>query len=342
MFLRKIQHATGVDVGSRFIKSVMLQTGQSCLTLKGFAIESVVARPYDDCRSDRQKGSHLVHLLRDQLNPSPEIVGISVSGPQVLLKNLTLPVMTEKDLREHLGLELDRYIPLDVQNVVWDVYRHKAPVLIADEKQEHSLVVAKKNFIEDRIQQFEHHGMKVRFVDVDILALVNMVAYNYGDVGTWIIVHLGPAGILSVIMEAGDPVNIRQVSYEAEWYGGLLDRMLLAPETSDETYQIGASETLLLKQFVEETTDQVLEIVKHFSDMSEKAVVSGVLLSGGYSRVEGLPARLADVLKMSVSLVDPFKKITVPPAMKQNSRFQKASPLLGVAVGVAIRGVRAP
>jgi Tfp pilus assembly PilM family ATPase len=74
--------------------------------------------------------------------------------------------------------------------------------------------------------------------------------------------------------------------------------------------------------------------------MSEKVVVPGVLLSGGYSRVEGLPARLADSLKMSVSLINPFRKIRVPPTLQQDYRFQKAVPLLGVAVGVAIRGAR--
>jgi type IV pilus assembly protein PilM len=338
-FLRKSRDATGVDVGSRFMKSVMLQAGRSCPTLKGFAIGTVDPRPHHDSQSDLEKGRAIAQVLRDQLTPPPHTVGISASGPQVLLKILTLPVMTEKDLREHLALELDRYIPLDVQHVVWDVYRHKVPVFFKDGKQDHFLVVAKKDFIEHRIRHFEHQGVKVRFVDVDTFALVNMVAYNYGDEGAWLIVHLGPTGILLVIMEEGEPVHIRQVSYEAEWYGDLLDRVLLTHETSDEGFKLGASETLLLEQFFKETTDQIIETLTYFSDMSEKAVMPGVLLSGGYSGVEGLPARLADSLKMPVSLVDPFKEIAVPPAIQQDFRFQKASPLLGVAVGVALRGV---
>lgn len=342
VFFGKFQDTTGVDIGSRFMKSVLLQGGQSGPMLKSFAIEPVASRPNDDSQSGLPKDSHIVQVLRDQFNPPPETVGISVSGPQVLLKTITLPVMTDKDLREHLTLELDRYIPLDVLDVVWDVYRHKASVLSTDDKRKHSLVVAKIFFIEHHIQQLEYQGIKVRFVDVDILALVNMVAYNYGDEGTWLIVHLGPTGILSVIMEAGEPVNIRQVSYEVEWYGELLDRVLLAHETSDEIQKLGDSETLLLQQFVDETTAQVLETLKQFSDISEMAVVPGVLLSGGYSRVEGLPARLADSLKMSVSVINPFKKIGIPPALQQNYRFQKAIPLLGVAVGVAIRGARTP
>jgi type IV pilus assembly protein PilM len=338
-FLRKSRDATGVDVGSRCMKSVMLQAGGPCPTLKSFAIGAVDPRPYHDSQSDLEKGSAIAQVLRDQLTPPPPTVGISASGPQVLLKILTLPVMAEKDLREHLGLELDRYIPLDVQHVVWDVYRHKVPVCFKDGRQDYFLVVAKKDFIEDRIKKFEHQGMKVRFVDVDTFALVNMVAYNYGDEGTWLVVHLGPTGILLVIMEDGQPVHIRQVSYEAEWYGDLLDRVLLTDERSDEGYTFGASETLLLEQFFKETTDQIIETLTYFSDMSEKAVVPGILLSGGYSGLKGLPVRLADSLKMPVSLVDPFKEIAVPQAVQEDVRFQKALPLLGVAVGVALRGV---
>jgi type IV pilus assembly protein PilM len=338
-FLGKSQDATGVDVGSRFMKSVRLQVGRSCPILKTFAIEAVASNPGYDSQSSREKDKHLVQIFQNQLTSSPHTVGISVSGPLVLFKPLSLPVMTENDLREHLTLELDRYIPFDVQDVVWDIYRHKVPLFFKEGKQEHFLVMAKKEFIEDQIQQFELQGMKISFVDVDTFALVNMVVYNYGTEGTWLIVHLGPTGILSVIIQEGRPVHIRQVSYEAEWYGDLLDRVLLAHEMTDEGYKLGASEMLLLQQFVQETTDQVMEFLKHFSDMSDKAVVSAVLLSGGYSMVEGLAVKLADKLKISVSLVNPFKEIAVPPAIQQDVRFQKVSPLLGVAVGVALRGV---
>ena len=55
--------------------------------------------------------------------------------------------------------------------------------------------------------------------------------------------------------------------------------------------------------------------------------------------MEGFPTRLADSLKMPVSPVEPFKRIAVPPAMQQDTQFQKALPLLGVAVGLALRGV---
>jgi type IV pilus assembly protein PilM len=335
----KSQNATGVDVGSRLLKAVTLQPGQACPILKGIVIEAIPSRSNLDSQSDLEGDRQLVQVLRTQLSPSLHTVGITVSNPHVLLKRLTLPNMSEKDLREHLALELDRYIPLDVQGAVWDVYRHKVSEVLDNEKDQDVLVVAKKEFIQERMRLFEQQGMSVSFVDVDAFSLVNMVAYNYGHEGTSLIVHLGPTGILSVVMEEGHPVHMHQVSYEADWYGDLLDGVLSAPESSGDGYNLGASESLLVEQFLKETIDQVSETIKDVSEISGKQVLRGVFLSGGYAVLEGLQSKLADSLDLSVTLVNPFSKITVPQAMQQDCRFQKTLPLFGVAVGAALRGV---
>lgn len=335
----KSQNVTGVDVGSRLLKAVALQPGNGCPILQGVVIEALASRSNLDSQSDLEQDRHLVQVLRKQLSPSPHTVGITVSSPHVLLKRLTFPNMSENDLREHLALELDRYIPLDVQGAVWDVYRHNVPGGLDNGKDQALLVVAKKEFIEKRMRQFQQQGMSVSFVDVDAFSLVNMVAYNYGHEGTWLIVHLGPTGILSVVMEEGQPIHLHQVSYEADWYGDLLDGVQSASETSGHGYKIGASESLLLEQFFKETVEQVIETVKDVSEITDNEVVRGVFLSGGYSALEGLESRLADSLAVSVTPVNPFKKIAVPQDIQQDCRFQKALPLFGVAVGAALRGL---
>ncbi|WNM61681.1 pilus assembly protein PilM [Candidatus Nitrospira neomarina] len=326
-----------MDVGSRVLKAVTLQPGHTSPILKGIVFESLPFTPNPNSQTDLEDDRQLVQFLRRQLSPFPRAVGITVSSPHVLLKRLALPYMSEKDLREHLALELDRYIPLDVQGAVWDVYRHKDSDALDNEKVQTFLVVAKKEFIEARMRQFEGQGMHVHFVDVDAFSLVNMVAYNYGHDGTWMIIHLGPTGILSVMMEKGRLVHMHQVSYEVEWYGDLLDRVQAAA-WADDGLKLGASETLLLEQFFKETIQQVIESIKYASEGTDMGVVQGVMLSGGYSMLEGLQSRLADSLHVSVTLVDPFKKIKVPQEMQQDSCFQKALPLFGVAVGAALRG----
>lgn len=337
-FSGKSQNVTGVDVGSRLLKAVTLQPGPTSPILKGFVLESLPFTPNQNSQTDLEDDRHLVQFLRTQLSPFPRAVGITVSSPHVLLKKLALPYMSEKDLREHLALELDRYIPLDALGAVWDVYRHKESDALDNEKVQTVLVVAKKEFIEGQMRQFEKQGMHVTFVDVDAFSLVNVVAFNYGHEGTWMIIHLGPTGILSVMMEEGRLVHRHQVSYEVEWYGDFLDGVQTALGSAGDGFKLGASETLLLEQFYNETIKQVAETIKHASGATGPGMVQGVFLSGGYSMLEGLQSRLADSLGLSVTRVNPFKRINVPQEVQQDSRFQKALPIFGVAVGAALRG----
>lgn len=346
MLTDNAKNAVGVDMGSRFKKSVILQKGGPFPTLLDFIIETVNPRLYDHSQSENKiSQKNILDVLCNQFNFSSHSVGISVSGPQVLLKTITLPVMSEKDLQEHLALELDRYVPLDIQDVVWDVYWQKGHGLLKDGRQEYVLVVAKKEFIENQIHPFNHQRIKIQFVDVDAFALVNMVTYNYGEEGAWLIIHLGPSGILSIMIEDGKSLHIHHNSFGAEWYGELLDRVLLADEMPQEGKELGVSENLLLEQFFKEVSNRIMEILKHFSDTSdtpERTVMPEILLSGGYAMVERLPIRIADSLGFPVTLIDPFKKVGVPSAIQHDGRFQKALPLLGVAVGVALRGAGIP
>ncbi len=330
----RVSLATGVDIGSRLMKTVVIQADHNELSLADFSMQSVVETAFPD----EQSYAGLVESIREKIMIPLGTIGTALSGPSVFVKSITLPVMTEEDLREHLALELDRYIAFDVQDVFWDVYFRKLPHEATEEQQEHFLVVAKKDGVERRVDAFRQYGMTLRFVDVDAFALVNMVTYNYGNEGSWLLAHIGPTGIVMVAIVEGEAACIRKVSYEAEWYGDFLDQVLIRPTSLESRKELGASETLLLEQFFKETREQICETLESFSDLTTKVIDRGILLSGGYVVAPEMASTLAQTLGMPVTLLDPFQSITVPQAIQQDSAFQQAAPLMGVAVGVALRG----
>jgi type IV pilus assembly protein PilM len=326
--------AVGVDWGSRMIKTVALQSDRNGLTLHDFSMHPVVGKSLQDELSDAE----LVEAIQKKITVPFSTIGSSLSGPSVFVKTITLPVMTEEDLRDHLALELDRYIALDAQDVFWDVYHRKLFPGGMIDQQEHFLVVAKKECVERQVDAFSQWGATVRFVDVDAFALINLVTYNYGKEGAWLLAHIGPTGIVMVVIDQGEPAYIRKVTYEAEWYGDLLDQVLL-PQTSLETKkELGASEILLLEQFFQETREQICETLVSFSDLFTTVIDRGILLSGGYVVAPEMAATLAHSLGMPVHLVEPFQSIMVPQAIQQDPVFQQTAPLMSVALGVAIRG----
>jgi type IV pilus assembly protein PilM len=330
----RVSLVTGVDIGSSFMKTVVIQADHHGLSLADFSMQSVVETAYPD----EQFYAGLVESIREKIMIPLGSIGASLSGPSVFVKSINLPVMTEEDLREHLALELDRYIAFDVQDVFWDVYCPKPFYEATGEQQEYFLVVAKKECVERCVDAFRQYGMTLRFVDVDALALVNMVTYNYGHEGSWLLAHIGPTGMVMVVIVEGEPACIRKVSYEAEWYGDFLDQVLIGQTSSESRKELGASETLLLEQFFQETRGQICETLESFSDLSRKVIDRGILLSGGYVVAPEMASTLAQSFGMPVNLLDPFQSITVPQAIQQDSTFRQAAPLMSIAVSVALRG----
>ena len=326
--------AVGVDWGSCMIKTVALQADRHGLTLRDFSIQPVAGRFFRNEQSD----ADLVEGLQKKVSFSFSTLGTALSGPSVLVKPITLPVMTEDDIRDHLTLELDRYIALDAQDVYWDVYHRDVLPPGRNDQQEHFLSVGKKECVERQVEAFSQCGVTVGFVDVDVFALSNLVAYSYGKEGTWLLAHIGPTGIVMVVIVCGEPAYIHKVAFEVEWYGDLLDQVLSPQISLEPKKELGASERCLLEKFFEETQEKICETLGNISDHTKIVIDRGILISGGYSVVPDMVETLSPSLDVPVHLVEPFQGIMIPHAIQQDPVFQQVAPLMSVAVGVALRG----
>ena len=333
-WLRPRPCATGVDIGTRQMKIVTLQACGRGLSLTEFSMQPVVEK-FNQSESECRQ---LVEAIRSKISSSSNRIGTSLSGSSVFIKSLILPVMTGEDLRAHLKLELDRYITFDIHEMFWDICRKKSSLEASNEQEEHFLVIARREYVEQQVNVFRQCGVSIQFIDVDIFALTNLVTHNYGNQGTWLLAHIGPTGMVLVVIDGGEPAHIQKVGYEAEWYEDLLD-MVSIPKTSLKSQKkLGASESILLEQFFQEAHDQILDTMESFSAHPPAVFDRGILLSGGYAVVPDMAGTLAHTLGMPVSLLNPFESVMVPEAIQQDIVFQQTAPLMGVAMGVALRG----
>ena len=86
--------------------------------------------------------------------------------------------MSRLELKEHLELEFDHYIPSDAEEIYWDFYsfyprdsdgtRTMMTVL---------LVAVKKEAVHRRVELIRRAGLYPVVVDLDILALRNLYAF---------------------------------------------------------------------------------------------------------------------------------------------------------------------
>ena len=123
-----------------------------------------------------------------------------------------------------------------------------------------------------------------------------------------------------------------------EWYGDVVEQVFSQAREDPQDQSTGSSERLLLEKFVEDITDQIGEMVKEIADEYRDVSSGHILLSGGYARVNGLKEHISGAFGSAVDYIDPFQHIMVSQDMREDPSFQRALPLLSVAVGVATRG----
>ena len=325
----------GVDLGSQLNKFVVLKQKGDHYILKDWGIEPVTSPLHSEAFPTAQTSSYrLTTWLKKGLQASS--LGISVSGPRVIVKRLEFPSITEEDIREHLRWELDRYISLEMGEVLWDIHVPPSSSFDTSQSIQVLLVGAQKEWLESIISHFKE--WKISFVDVDAFALTNLITEIYGPEKPCLLAHIGPSGMLLLVMHHGEVVLYREVPFAEEWYGDLVDQIRVTQVSSLSEKPMEVSAQMLWEPFLEEVTGHIRSILSECSATGSSPAIGDVVLSGGYAVIEGMAMGFSQRLGLPVKVVDPFQMIEVPAFFRQDSDFLAAVPLLGVAAGVAIRG----
>src|SRR6202163_1591739 len=161
-----------------------------------------------------------------------KMVAVSLSGNAVIVKKISLPVMTETELAESIQWEAEQYIPFDIQDVNLD-YQVLDPGTGPSTKgaMEVLLVAAKKEKIADYTGVIAQAGCVPVIVDVDAFALQNAYEMNYGlDAGTVVVLlNAGASAININIVSGGQSVFTRDISMGGNAYTEAVQKELNLP-----------------------------------------------------------------------------------------------------------------
>ena len=173
----------GLDIGSSAVKAVELKPAGKSYRVAAFGIEPVPADSIvDGAIIDAGAVAGAIRRLFDGNKAfKTKEVCASLSGNAVIVKKITLPVMTATELSESIYWEAEQYIPFDIQDVNLD-YQILDPGTGPDSRgsMEVLLVAAKKEKIGDYTSVIAQAGRTPVIVDVDAFALQNAYEVNYG------------------------------------------------------------------------------------------------------------------------------------------------------------------
>jgi type IV pilus assembly protein PilM len=347
--LGKSKAVVGLDIGSSAVKAVELKPAGKGFRVGAFGIEPVPPDSIvDGAIIDGTAVAEAIRRLFENKAFKTKEVAASLSGNAVIVKKITLPVMTEAELSESIYWEAEQYIPFDIQDVNLD-YQILDPGTGAEGKgtMDVLLVAAKKEKIADYTGVIAQAGRVPVIVDVDAFALQNAYEINYGlDPNTVVVLlNAGASAININILSGEQSLFTRDISMGGNSYTEAVQKELNLPFESAE--QLKKGEPVDGMSFAEVqpvlhamTENVLLEIQKTFDFFKATASsdrIDRILLSGGASRVDGFTRALEERFGTTVEPFDAFRKITFEPGKLGVRDPDHVVPTAAVAVGLALR-----
>jgi type IV pilus assembly protein PilM len=347
--LGKSKAVVGLDIGSSAVKAVELKPVGKGFKVTAFASEPVPPDSIvDGAIIDGTAVAEAIRRLFENKAFKTKEVAASLSGNAVIVKKISLPVMTESELAESIYWEAEQYIPFDIQDVNLD-YQILDAGRGPDSKgtMDVLLVAAKKEKIADYMGVITQAGRTAVVVDVDAFALQNAYEINYGlePQSVVVLLNAGASAININILAGEQSVFTRDISSGGNAYTEAVQKELNLPFESAEILKKGEAVDGVsfdeVKPVLHAMTENVLlEIQKTFDFFKATASsdrIDRIVLSGGASRVDGFAQALEERFGAPVEAFDPFRKVVFEPARLGITDSASIAPTAAVAVGLALR-----
>jgi type IV pilus assembly protein PilM len=347
---RRVKSLVGLDIGSSAVKAVELKPAGKAYKVSAFGSEPVPPDSIvDGAIIDGGAVADAIRRLFDGRGIKTKDVAASLSGNAVIVKKITLPVMTEAELAESIYWEAEQYIPFDIQDVNLDYQILDSGTRGGKGTMDVLLVAAKKEKIADYTGVIAQAGRSAVVVDVDAFALQNAYEVNYGIQPGAVIVLLnaGASATNINILNGDQSVFTRDISIGGNAYTEALQKELNLPfELADQLKRgvavdgVTFDEARPVLRAVSENV--MLEIQKTFDFFKATAAsdrIDRIMLSGGASRAEGFTEMLTERFEAPVEVLDPFKRVGFDVKKFRVESAADVAPTVAVAVGLALRRV---
>lgn len=340
----------GVDFGTESIKAVELELrgGRPFLTNYG---EATLFPPHDSqkpaVRSFREDMAVRFRILLEKMKPETREICISMPSFLGLISLIDFPKMTDAELEEAVRFEARKYIPSPLEDVSlsWELLGKKKTNEVASEdgKQQKSEILLVAALNKD-VWQYEGYvnavGYKMKLLELETFSIVRAVVGN--DPGTFLVIDIGARAANLILVEGGYVKKSRSIDAGGrDITRSLAESLNISPDRADTLKKSGkdflnAKDIAVIFPAVETIVSEASRMVDSWKVKRPDGNIDGVILSGGTGRLAGLTSYLSKKIGIPVTLSDPWRTISYPPALQPKIESIGAS--FSAAIGLALYG----
>jgi type IV pilus assembly protein PilM len=271
---------------------------------------------------------------------------VSVSGQSVIIRKITIPMMSDAQLSEQIQWEAEQHIPFDIKDVQVDyqVLRKRPETSQMDLL----LVAAKRDQIEDYAKLARSAKLKPVVCDIDAFTVQNLFEYSRGlpQDQTIALINVGASLSSLNIVSNGVSAFTREIANGGNVITEEIQRQLNVPFEQAEAYKCGDPSgggivPQQVMQIAEAVADSIAAEIQRSLDFymatSGEAEISRIYVTVGTANLPSLGGAIQRRARVPVEAWAPTEKVAIEAKEVDATLFQVRAAQLAVALGLSLR-----
>src|SRR6478672_1897685 len=314
------KNLVGVDIGSSSIKVCHLRDGRRGLEMIRLGYAPLPPETIVDGHV-MNAGAVVESLSRIFLDAKIKSrdVAMSVSGQSVIIRKITVPMMTPAELAEQIQWEAEQHIPFDIKDVQidYEVLRKRPEAGQMDLL----LVAAKKDEINDYASILREAKLRPVVVDINAFTIQNIFERQQGlpQDGTIALLNVGAAVSSLNIVSHGVSAFTREITNAGNAITEEIQKQCGVPYEQAEAYKCGGGPTQIVPQEVHQIISsacdglagEIQRSLDFYLATSGESEISKIFVSGGSAHLAPLCKSIEKRARVPVMLFDPMANLAV-------------------------------
>jgi len=350
-----------IDFGARSIKVAKVHKASDGFELDNYGVtlspEGAIAN--GEIFNPIVVADVLIELLKDSGIRDRKAI-IAITGQKVIVREIVLPLMEDKELMAGVMWEAPKYVPYDLDESIIDAEKLEEFVEKDGNKMMRVLLVASPKSI---IQPYMEVLKKVRLIPkiVDVISSANIRAFKNHlidkkeeekeDSNIDIIISIGASSTILSLVEKGNLKFTRNILVGGNDITKAIAKSLnisfdeaeklkreteIAVGSEAEEKKKNESEKIIIK-ILNQVTKEVRKSLSYYKTQSQKVKYNKMILSGGCANIVNIKDLLSEQFEIPVIIGNPLEGIKIDERVFDVERIKKLKDILATVFGLAMR-----
>ncbi|MFZ4713038.1 MAG: type IV pilus assembly protein PilM [Bacteriovoracaceae bacterium] len=313
-------NVVGIDIGASSVKVCELTGGKGKYKLSKFSIVKLSEAAIIE--DQFEKPEEIVDALKAALTQSGVTnlsCAIGLYGPNTIGKRLQMPAGTPQEIEDQVMWESEQYIPFgaDVSSIGHQVLGENEGGGV-----DVYITAAREDLIERFQNLFKDAGLKIKIIDLNIIALNNIFEHSMIDMvekmeQAALIIDAGAQSVKMLVYKNRAPIFNREINFGGHLITEEIQRQMGVSFEEAEDLKINGDESGNLPEEILQIINSSLQTffaevkksLNFFLSTSTEDKIEICYITGGSSLLPGLKEGVQKMLEVEVEHLNPLRRI---------------------------------